>query len=84
MIDTPENCIRCPLLNSEDECTVQDDNANNVDSWDELMKGCPLKPLPEKKEYIIPIDNVEANKDIIAVGWNACINEITGGGNSDD
>lgn len=79
VIDTPEKCIRCPLLNSEDECTVQDDNANNVDSWDELMKGCPLKPLPEKKEYIIPIDNVEANKDIIAVGWNACIDAITGG-----
>lgn len=79
VIDTPEKCIRCPLLNSKDECTVQDDNANNVDSWDELMKGCPLKPLPEKKEYIIPIDNVEANKDIIAVGWNACIDAITGG-----
>lgn len=83
VIDTPEKCIRCPLLNSEDECTVQDDNANNVDSWDELMKGCPLKPLPEKKEYIVPIDNVESQKDIIAVGWNACIDEITGG-NSDD
>lgn len=44
---------------------------------------CLLKPLPEKKEYIVPIDNVEAQKDFIAVGWNACINEITGG-NSDD
>ena len=40
---------------------------------------CPLKPLPEKKEYIVPIDNVESQKDIIAVGWNACIDEITGG-----
>ena len=44
---------------------------------------CPLKPLPEKKEYIVPIDNVEAQKDIITVGWNTCINEITGG-NYDD
>ena len=42
------------------------------------MKGCPLKPLPEKKEYIVPIDNVESQKDIIAVGWNACIDKITG------
>lgn len=85
VIDTPENCIHCPLLNSEDECTVQDDDANfNAGcSWDELMKGCPLKPLPERKEYIVPIDNVESQKDIIAVGWNACIDAITGG-NSDD
>ena len=81
VIDTPEKCICCPLLNGEDECTAQDDAANFKagNSWDELMKGCPLKPLPEKKEYIVPIDNVEANKDIIAVGWNACLREITGG-----
>ncbi len=81
VIDTPEKCICCPLLNGADECTAQDDDANFKagDSWDELMKGCPLKPLPEKKEYIVPIDNVESQKDIIAVGWNACIDEITGG-----
>ena len=24
VIDTPEKCIRCPLLNDADECTVQD------------------------------------------------------------
>lgn len=45
---------------------------------------CPLKPLPERKEYIVPIDNVESQKDIIAVGWNACIDKITGGGDSDN
>lgn len=41
VIDTPEKCIRCPLLNDADECTVQDANANfNAgDSWDELMIG---------------------------------------------
>ena len=39
---------------------------------------CPLKPLPEKKEYIVPIDNVESQKDIITVGRNACIDKITG------
>ena len=36
-----------------------------------------LNPLPEKKEYIVPIDNVESQKDIIAVGWNTCLREIT-------
>ena len=45
---------------------------------DVIPNWCPLKPLPERKEYIVPIDNVESQKDIIAVGWNACINKITG------
>ena len=50
VIDTPEKCIRCPLLNDADECTVQDANANfNAgDSWDEFMKGWPLNRLPDK------------------------------------
>lgn len=30
------------------------------------------------------IDNIESQKDIIAVGWNVCIDAITGGENSDD
>ena len=28
VMDTPKNCIHCPLLNGADECTVQDDAAN--------------------------------------------------------
>ena len=28
VIDTPEKCICCPLLNGADECTAQDDDAN--------------------------------------------------------
>ena len=85
LIDTPDKCIHCPLLNSADECTVQDDDANfNAgDSWDELMKGCPLKPLPEKKEYVDPTSSAKAKKNIIAVGWNTCINMIVKG-DSDD
>lgn len=82
---TPENCYDCPIgqdyrniLEASFFCLgagkcVLDKEAEMIPNQ------CPLKPLPEKKEYIIPIDNVEANKDIIAVGWNACINEITGG-----
>lgn len=51
VMDTPEKCIHCLLLNGADECIVQDDDANfNAgDSWDELMKGCPLKKLPEEQ-----------------------------------
>lgn len=84
VIDTPENCLHCPLLNSEDECRAQDDDVNLKagDSWDELMKGCPLKPLPEKMkatgiyncEYFRAGDKPPSYR----IGWNACIDEVTG------
>lgn len=93
VIDTPENCYVCPFgtaycsaLEYEGLCELAD-----CLDCDEILiteehydyesksrpKWCPLKPLPEKKEYIVPNDNVESQKDIIAVGWNACLREIT-------
>ena len=79
MMDTPKTCENCYML-SHNYCNFQClitgeliEKSTNRPNW------CPLKPLPEKKEYIVPIDNVESQKDIIAVGWNACIDEITGG-----
>lgn len=75
VIDTPDKCIHCPLLNGADECIVQDDDANfNAgDSWNDLMKGCPLKSLPEKDP-----ENHHPNKwvDGYANGWNDCLKEI--------
>ena len=74
VIDTPETCIHCPLLNSADECTVQDDDANfNAgDSWDELIKGCPLKELPERRKYGEEFFNGDVK------GWNDCLKTILG------
>ena len=76
VIDTPENCGKCKFI-SEFWCRAM--NGMRVPNNDVIPNWCPLKPLPEKKEYIVPIDNVESQKDIIAVGWNACIDKITGG-----
>lgn len=74
VIDTPENCGKCKFI-SEFWCRAM--NGRRVPNNDVIPDWCPLKPLPEKKEYIVPIDNVESQKDIIAVGWNACLREIT-------
>lgn len=76
VIETPENCGKCKFI-SEFWCRAM--NGRRVPNNDVIPNWCPLKPLPEKKEYIVPIDNVESYKDIIAVGWNACIDEIAGG-----
>lgn len=94
VIDTPENCYGCPFGteycgNIEYEgcceladCLDYDAILMTEEHYDCESKSrpdwCPLKPLPERKEYIVPIDNVESQKDIIAVGWNACIDKITG------
>lgn len=76
VIDTPDKCIHCPLLNGADECIVQDDDANfNAgDSWDDLMKGCPLRELSEEGSENHYPDEWE---DRYANGWNAYIKEIT-------
>lgn len=88
VIDTPITCMRCPFglfINDYIFCVITIDKDGAAKQIRNDLYGikrqnwCPLKPLPEKKEYIVPIDNVEANKDIIAVGWNACIDEIAGG-----
>lgn len=86
VMNTPERgCISCSIGQNDSNCritriycpiaeeTAFDEEAETIPGW------CPLKPLPERKEYIVPIDNVESQKDIIAVGWNACIDAITGG-----
>ena len=77
VIDTPDKCIRCPLLNGADECIVQDDDANfnASDSWDELIKGCPLKPLSEEDNEDYFPDEYESG---YASGWNACLRKIIG------
>lgn len=91
VIDTPETCVDCQFCYELDEgveacCSISDDDKDailmkKIDCEYGYCQGkpdwCPLKPLPEKKEYIVPIDNVESQKDIIAVGWNACLREIT-------
>lgn len=95
VIDTPTNCYDCPFgtgycsdLEYEGLCELADCLDYDVilmteEHYDCESKSrpdwCPLKPLPEKKEYINSNSNIEATKNIAAAGWNACIDEITGG-----
>ena len=49
--DIPGHCTTCPFTNRDDECILQDEDANyNAgSSWDALKAGCPIKELPEQK-----------------------------------
>lgn len=80
VIDTPENCGKCKFI-SEFWCRAMGNR--RVPNNDVIPDWCPLKPLPEKKEYVDPTSSAKAKKNIIAVGWNTCINMIVKG-DSDD
>lgn len=89
VIETPENCYDCPIgqdcsniLETSLFCLgagkcVIDKEAATIPNW------CPLKPLPEKMK-VTGIYNGEYFKaggklPSYKIGWNDCIDEITGG-----
>lgn len=77
VIDTPEDCMRCPLLAGLDDCMVQDEVTNfDAGTLDELIQTCPLMTLPEKDNESYPVETFDAG---YVEGWNTCIDEITGG-----
>ena len=87
VIDTPENCYSCylrKLIRNWSYCAVKSERIK-----DSMVKPdwCPLKPLPEKMK-VTGIYNGEyfragGKPPSYKIGWNACIDEITGG-NADD
>lgn len=91
VIDTPGSCMGCNFFicdgdTNMDSCMARE-TARSVDleKYDK-PDWCPLKPLPEKKEEM-GMPRTPSMNDIKRIGfqkgWNACIDEITGG-NYDD
>lgn len=80
VIDTPENCGKCKFI-SEFWCRAM--NGRRVPNDDVIPNWCPLKPLPEKmkltgvynREYFQSNGKMPSYK----IGWNDCIDKITGG-----
>lgn len=74
VIDTPKNCMECLMLTESHECIMQSKEANRkAGSYMKLQEGCPLRELQER--MLIAPDMLNSFVD----GWNACIDEITGG-----
>lgn len=96
VMDTPKNCYDCPFGteycgDSEyegccelAECLDSDMRLITEEHYDYESKSrpawCPLKPLPEKMTGAAQTDHWNS----IKAGWNGCIDEITGGVDSDD
>lgn len=97
VIDIPENCSKCPfayefygvkkcqMLN----CLCKTNSIISIaDYAKKRVEKCPLREIPERKEYKgvdgITADNItdriyQSNKETAALGWNACLDEIIGG-----
>lgn len=94
VIDTPENCYDCPFgtaycseLEYEGLCELADCLDYDVilmteEHYDCESKSrpdwCPLKPLPERKNFVNSTNGIEANANVYSAGWNGCIDAITG------
>lgn len=86
VIDTPENCLECPLeygvavnnkilLNHNicNGCGKPNSDSTKKPDW------CPLREVPQKKELYLAINSEKGYCE----GYNACIDEI-GGNNETD
>lgn len=88
VVDTPNRCVGCFFCENEyvgedmkkeyvtSHCHLNGHEIKNIESKPDW---CPLRPLPEKRLHTAPISNYELSKNIFANGWNACLDEITGG-----
>ena len=89
VIDTPETCCDCRFCYELNEgieafCYATNSDTNKtlikeIDCKDGYCNGkpdwCPLRPLPEKIE-VGDVDNIHNFNR--AVGWNTCLDEVTG------
>lgn len=78
VIDTPENCRSCYLRGFTLNLQYCRGKLKDIKDTSVKPDWCPLKPLPEK------FDNEKDRKlgdfePLFKIGWNDCIDEITGG-----
>ena len=85
VIDMPKKCEECPFFENEDvrSCLAyMDFKAYTIiltKVGEEKAHFCPLKPMPQKmKVDYDTIATCEVTEKVVAMGWNACIDEILG------
>lgn len=75
VLDMPKSCDECPLFGShysDMTCKANGRSINYPYPKYERQYFCPLRELPEQKEY----DGLMEYDDIYADGYNACIDEL--------
>lgn len=77
IMDMPETCYECPFLDEADNCLAMDVLYTDVEVMIEKPTWCPLREVPEKRKYYKKDSVCDEMK---RQGYNACIDEIFGGG----
>lgn len=82
VMDMPSSCDECPLLLVGRYCKAKE--APNVAVDSKLNKNkpdwCPLRELPEKKVLSGDVADIQKmGKELIDIGYNACIDELLNG-----
>lgn len=81
VIDTPQNCSKCPLffdLYADMVCKANDRTIDYPYPDNKVQDWCPLKDMPEKKKPRRIHDNNLGHFHVSAFdkGFNKCIDEI--------
>ena len=70
VVEMPTSCSMCKL---DRMCKVWQDEPAKWKGFNDRLDGCPLKPMPQKKN----MDDVESSIAVLySIGWNACLEEI--------
>jgi hypothetical protein len=76
VMDMPKNCFECKMCYVTLDalyCVAKKNMVtDSVARLNRRQKFCPIKPLPQKQ----PLTFLEHGQDAIAMGWNACLEEI--------
>ena len=84
VMDMPSSCDECPLFGShysDMTCKANGRSINYPYPKDERQDYCPLRNLPEKKVLSGDVADIQKmGKELIDIGYNACIDEISKGG----
>lgn len=97
VIDTPKSCYNCPFGTEYYDIYIYKGNCELAEHLGKIMtllteeyygfesksrpEWCPLKPLPEKSTTENDMTDYQCG---MVDGRNQCIDEVTGGGDSDD
>lgn len=76
VINKPENCIDCPLQADDKACEITETSFISIRANEEILEDCPLVNLPQKQ--VVNEYNFENYANGINIGWNRCLEEITG------
>ena len=85
IMDMPSSCLKCPLgkniSNSIEVCIQCPLGKCAVDAETETTPDwCPLKPMPSKKALNGDVTDIQKmGKELVDIGYNACIDELLNG-----